>query len=58
MGHKEEPILCRPVSNHGGRQLDGVLSTARALPAIVDTVGDDLTDLVDSKGGHPIAPAS
>jgi isopentenyl diphosphate isomerase/L-lactate dehydrogenase-like FMN-dependent dehydrogenase len=24
------------VSNHGGRQLDGVLSTARALPAIAD----------------------
>jgi L-lactate dehydrogenase (cytochrome) len=36
------------VSNHGGRQLDGVLSTARALPAIVDTVGDDLTVLADS----------
>lgn len=35
------------VSNHGGRQLDGVLSTARALPAIVDAVGDKLTVLVD-----------
>ncbi|CAN7323622.1 FMN-dependent L-lactate dehydrogenase LldD [Phenylobacterium sp. LjRoot219] len=35
------------VSNHGGRQLDGVLSTARALPAIADAVGDDLTVLVD-----------
>ncbi|WP_088182881.1 FMN-dependent L-lactate dehydrogenase LldD [Sphingobium sp. Z007] len=35
------------VSNHGGRQLDGALSTARALPAIADAVGDDLTVLVD-----------
>lgn len=36
------------VSNHGGRQLDGVLSTARALPGIADAVGNDLTVLVDS----------
>jgi L-lactate dehydrogenase (cytochrome) len=36
------------VSNHGGRQLDGALSTARALPAIADAVGDDLTVLADS----------
>ncbi|WP_298400553.1 FMN-dependent L-lactate dehydrogenase LldD [Sphingobium sp.] len=35
------------VSNHGGRQLDGAASTARALPAIVDAVGDDLAVLVD-----------
>lgn len=35
------------VSNHGGRQLDGVPSTARALPAIADAVGDDLTILAD-----------
>lgn len=35
------------VSNHGGRQLDGVLSTARALPAIADAVGDTLTILAD-----------
>jgi L-lactate dehydrogenase (cytochrome) len=35
------------VSNHGGRQLDGVLSTARALPAIADAVGGDLDLLVD-----------
>lgn len=35
------------VSNHGGRQLDGVLSTARALPPIADAVGDQLTVLVD-----------
>ncbi|EZP74021.1 L-lactate dehydrogenase [Sphingomonas paucimobilis] len=35
------------VSNHGGRQLDGVLSTARALPPIADAVGDRLTILAD-----------
>jgi L-lactate dehydrogenase (cytochrome) len=35
------------VSNHGGRQLDGVLSTARALPDIADAVGDELSVLVD-----------
>ena len=28
------------VSNHGGRQLDGALSSIHALPAIVDAVGD------------------
>ncbi|WP_448664056.1 FMN-dependent L-lactate dehydrogenase LldD [Sphingomonas sp. CJ20] len=36
------------VSNHGGRQLDGVLSTARALPAIADAVRDRMTVLADS----------
>jgi len=36
------------VSNHGGRQLDGVLSTARALPAIADAVQGDLKILADS----------
>ena len=36
------------VSNHGGRQLDGVLSTAKALPPIAQKVGSDLTVLVDS----------
>jgi L-lactate dehydrogenase (cytochrome) len=35
------------VSNHGGRQLDGVPSTARALPAIADAVGDRLAVLAD-----------
>jgi L-lactate dehydrogenase (cytochrome) len=35
------------VSNHGGRQLDGVPSTARALPPIVDAVGHKLTVLAD-----------
>lgn len=35
------------VSNHGGRQLDGVLSSVRALPAIAAAVGDRTTVLVD-----------
>jgi L-lactate dehydrogenase (cytochrome) len=35
------------VSNHGGRQLDGVPSTAAALPSIADKVGNDLTVLAD-----------
>ena len=35
------------VSNHGGRQLDGVLSTARALGPIADAVGGDMTVLAD-----------
>ncbi len=35
------------VSNHGGRQLDGVLSTARALPAIVSAVSGQITLLAD-----------
>lgn len=36
------------VSNHGGRQLDGVLSSARALPAIAAAVKGDLKILTDS----------
>ncbi len=36
------------VSNHGGRQLDGVLSTARALPAIADAVKGEIAILADS----------
>jgi L-lactate dehydrogenase (cytochrome) len=36
------------VSNHGGRQLDGVMSSTRALPPIVEAVGDRLTVLADS----------
>jgi L-lactate dehydrogenase (cytochrome) len=35
------------VSNHGGRQLDGVTSTACALPRIAEAVGDRLTVLAD-----------
>src|SRR3954469_13365994 len=35
------------VSNHGGRQLDSVPSTARALPDIADAVGDEVEVLAD-----------
>ena len=36
------------VSNHGGRQLDGALSSIRALPAIMDAVGDKVEVHFDS----------
>ncbi|MCM2680685.1 FMN-dependent L-lactate dehydrogenase LldD [Echinimonas agarilytica] len=36
------------VSNHGGRQLDGALSSAKVLPTIADAVKGDLKILVDS----------
>jgi len=36
------------VSNHGGRQLDGALSAIRALPAILDAVGDKIEVHLDS----------
>ena len=35
------------VSNHGGRQLDGAMSTARALPAVAEAVGDAMDVYVD-----------
>jgi len=35
------------VSNHGGRQLDSVPSTVRALPAVADAVGDRVEVLAD-----------
>jgi L-lactate dehydrogenase (cytochrome) len=35
------------VSNHGGRQLDSVPSTVRALPDVVDAVGGQVEVLVD-----------
>lgn len=35
------------VSNHGGRQLDGVPSTVRALPPIANAIGDDLVVMAD-----------
>ncbi|WP_420558122.1 alpha-hydroxy acid oxidase [Roseovarius sp.] len=36
------------VSNHGGRQLDGALSAIRALPLIMDAVGDKIEVHLDS----------
>ena len=35
------------VSNHGGRQLDGAVSSVAALPKIVDAIGDSMPALVD-----------
>ncbi len=47
------------VSNHGGRQVDGALASLDALPAIANTVGDDLTVLFDSgiRGGADVFKA-
>lgn len=36
------------VSNHGGRQLDGALSSIRALPSILDAVGSQMEVHLDS----------
>ncbi|PID62057.1 MAG: alpha-hydroxy-acid oxidizing enzyme [Gammaproteobacteria bacterium] len=36
------------VSNHGGRQLDGALSSIRVLPSIVEVVGDRVEVHMDS----------
>ncbi|SEM15232.1 L-lactate dehydrogenase (cytochrome) [Roseovarius azorensis] len=36
------------VSNHGGRQLDGAISAIRALPEIMDAVGDRIEVHLDS----------
>lgn len=35
------------VSNHGGRQLDGVAATVRVLPEVVSAVGDRMEVLLD-----------
>ncbi len=35
------------VSNHGGRQLDGAVASAIALPRVVDAVGNDIEVLFD-----------
>jgi L-lactate dehydrogenase (cytochrome) len=35
------------VSNHGGRQLDGAMSSISALPAIVDAVGSEVEIMFD-----------
>jgi len=45
------------VSNHGGRQLDGAVSTIAALPGVVDAVGERLEVLIDGgirRGGDVI----
>jgi L-lactate dehydrogenase (cytochrome) len=47
------------VSNHGGRQLDGAISSIRALPAIVEAVGDQTEVWLDSgiRSGQDILKA-
>jgi len=47
------------VSNHGGRQVDGSISTLEALPAITETVKERIPVLMDSgiRGGADIFKA-
>jgi len=47
------------VSNHGGRQVDGSISTIDALPAVVDAVNGKIPVLMDSgiRGGADIFKA-
>ena len=54
--HGAEAIV---VSNHGGRQLDGVHATLRALPEVVAAVGDRTDVLLDGgiRRGSDIARA-
>ena len=45
------------VSNHGGRQLDGVPATIDCLPSIVDAVGGNIEIILDSgirRGSHVV----
>jgi L-lactate dehydrogenase (cytochrome) len=47
------------VSNHGGRQLDGAVSSIAALPAIVAAVGDRIEVLMDGgiRSGQDVVKA-
>jgi 4-hydroxymandelate oxidase len=47
------------VSNHGGRQLDGAVATARALPEVVDAVDGRVEVYVDGgvRGGSDVVRA-
>jgi L-lactate dehydrogenase (cytochrome) len=47
------------VSNHGGRQLDGAMSSIEALPAIADAVGSDIEVWMDGgiRSGQDILKA-
>lgn len=42
------------VSNHGGRQLDGAVTSATALPAVREALGDRCTVLMDSGIRHGV----
>ena len=48
------------VSNHGGRQLDGALSSIRMLPRIMDVVGDKMEVHLDSgiRSGQDVLKAT
>jgi L-lactate dehydrogenase (cytochrome) len=48
------------VSNHGGRQLDGALSSIRALEPIMDAVGDKIEVHIDSgiRSGQDVLKAT
>ena len=48
------------VSNHGGRQLDGALSSIKALPAILDAIGDKVEVHMDGgiRSGQDILKAA
>jgi len=56
-----EPVQIQAiiVSNHGGRQVDGGVSSLGMLPRIVDAVGDKIDILFDSgiRAGADIAKA-
>jgi L-lactate dehydrogenase (cytochrome)/glycolate oxidase len=43
----EAGVSAISVSNHGGNNLDGTPATIRALPAVVDAVGDQVEVLLD-----------
>ncbi len=47
------------VSNHGGNVIDGAVATIRALPAVVDAVGDQVEVLLDGgvRRGNDVAKA-
>jgi L-lactate dehydrogenase (cytochrome) len=47
------------VSNHGGRQLDGTMSSIRALPEVVDAVGERIEVWFDGgiRGGQDVLKA-
>jgi len=47
------------VSNHGGRQMDGAVASADALPAVADAIGGRVPLLVDGgiRGGNDVLKA-
>jgi 4-hydroxymandelate oxidase len=47
------------VSNHGGRQMDGAVAAADALPAVADTIAGRVPVLVDGgiRGGYDVLKA-